>query len=105
MAPLASASDDEDEEQDDAIVNYVLALEYLQASFYTEAENLGALQAPFSEQARVVGSHERAHVVALRNVLGAAAIKSPTFDFHGVTEDQQAFLRTAVAFEDLSVAA
>jgi len=105
--PDASArgGDDEDDEQDDAIVNYVLALEYLQAAFYTEAERLGALRGAFAEQARVVGAHERAHVVALRKVLGSSAIKSPAFDFHGVTENQDAFRRTAVAFEDLSVAA
>ena len=32
-------------------------------------------------------------------------MKRPTFDFQGVTEEQQAFLKTAVAFEDLAVAA
>lgn len=105
-APAAAASDDDDDdEQDDAIINYVLALEYLQAAFYTEAERFGALHGAFADQARVVGAHERAHVVALRKVLGSSAIKSPSFDFHGVTENQDAFRRTAVAFEDLSVAA
>jgi len=106
-APPARAGGDDrdDDKQDDAIINYVLALEYLQAAFYTEAERLGALHGAFADQARVVGAHERAHVVALRKVLGSTAIKSPSFDFHGVTEDQDAFRRTAVAFEDLSVAA
>jgi Ferritin-like domain len=102
-APAAGASSDD--EQDDAIVNYVLGLEFLQASFYTDAERLGALHGPFAQQARVVGAHERAHVVALRKVLGSSAMKQPSFDFHGVTENQTAFRRTAVAFEDLSVAA
>ena len=101
----AAAGASGDDEQDDAIINYVLGLEYLQASFYTEAERLGALHEPFARQAHVVGAHERAHVAALRKVLGAAAMKLPTFDFQGVTEDQDAFRRTAVAFEDLSVAA
>ena len=32
-------------------------------------------------------------------------MKRPAFDFQGVTEEQQAFLKTAVAFEDLAVAA
>ena len=106
-APAADASGDEhdDDKQDDAIVNYVLALEYLQAAFYTEAERFGALHGAFADQAHVVGAHERAHVVALRKVLGSSAMNSPSFDFHGVTEDQDAFRRTAVAFEDLSVAA
>jgi Ferritin-like domain len=91
--------------QDTNILNYALGLEYLQASFYTEAERLGALHGALAEQARIVGAHERAHVAAFRKVLGAAAMKRPTFDFRGVTQDPDGFRRTAVAFEDLAVAA
>jgi hypothetical protein len=91
--------------RDRAILNYALALEYLQAAFYTEAERLDSLSGPFREQARVVGAHERAHVAALQDLLGSAAIKQPRFNFRGVTEDQAQFRRTAVAFEDLGVAA
>ncbi len=90
---------------DTAILNYALGLEYLQAAFYTEAERLGALHGPLATQARVVGGHERAHVAAFRKVLGTLAMKSPTFSFQGVTQDPSAFRRTAVAFEDLAVAA
>ena len=32
-------------------------------------------------------------------------MKRPTFDFQGTTEQQHPFLKTAVAFEDLAVAA
>ena len=87
------------------ILNYALTLEYLQAAFYTEAERLGALKGDFRRQARIVGAHERAHVTALRDVLGRRAVNRPKFDFRGVTEDQVAFRRTAVAFEDLGTAA
>ncbi len=90
---------------DQSILNYALGLEYIQADFYTEAERLGALKGALAEQARVVGAHERAHVAAFQAVLGRAAIKKPTFNFHGVTESPDAFRRTAVAFEDLAVAA
>jgi hypothetical protein len=90
---------------DAAILNFALALEYLQASFYTEAERVGALRGALAEQARVVGSHERAHVAAFRAVLGHAAIKEPHFDFHGVTDSAKSFRATAVAFEDLAVGA
>lgn len=90
---------------DKSILNYALLLEYLQADFYTEAERLRALSGATARQARVVGAHERAHVTALRDVLGRDAVRKPTFNFRGVTEDQAAFRRTAVAFEDLSVAA
>lgn len=53
----------------------------------------------------MVGGHERAHVEALRQVLGANAAPSPFFNFGGATESPDAFRRTAVAFEDLAVAA
>lgn len=90
---------------DFAILDYALLLEELQAAFYSEAERAGALTGPLARQARVVGAHERAHVAALRRVLGSRASRQPAFDFRGVTEQPDAFRRTAVAFEDLAVAA
>jgi len=90
---------------DEDILNYALSLEYLQAAFYTEAERVGALSGRLAEQARVVGSHERAHVEALQSLLGGRAIKRPRFDFQGVTENPAQFRQTAVAFEDLGTAA
>ncbi len=90
---------------DKSILNYALVLEYLQADFYSEAERLKTLKGQTARQARVVGAHERSHVKALRGVLGRDAVKRPSFNFRGVTESPGAFRRTAVAFEDLSVAA
>ena len=90
---------------DVAILNYALTLEYLQSAFYTEAERFKALKGDPERAARVVGAVERAHVQAFRDVLGAKAVKKPSFDFQGTTEDPDAFLKTAVAFEDLAVAA
>jgi hypothetical protein len=90
---------------DVGILNYALVLEYLQASFYTEAERSGALRGKTAEAARVVGAVERAHVKAFRKLLGTQAAKRPLFDFQGTTEEQRAFLKTAVALEDLAVAA
>ena len=52
-----------------------------------------------------MGAVERAHVDAFLDLLGKKAIKRPRFDFQGVTEDKRDFLKTAVAFEDLAVAA
>ena len=53
----------------------------------------------------MVGAHERGHVTALRDVLGSKAAKRGHYDFRGATEDADRFRRTAVAFEDLAVAA
>jgi Ferritin-like domain len=101
VAPAASAQS----KSDVAILNYALTLEYVQAAFYTEAEQAGALRGKAARAASVVGPVERAHVDAFRKALGSAAVKRPTFNFQGVTEDQGKFLETAVAFEDLAVAA
>jgi Ferritin-like domain len=90
---------------DVSILNYALVLEYLQASFYTEAERSGALIGKTAQAARIVGAAERAHVEAFRELLGSRAVKRPAFNFQGVTEQQKQFLKTAVAFEDLAVAA
>jgi hypothetical protein len=90
---------------DVAILNYALTLEYLQAAFYTETERLGAIRGNLQPIPRQLGAVERAHVAAIKQALGRAAVKRPAFDFHGVTEDERKFLKTAVAFEDLAVAA
>jgi hypothetical protein len=102
----ASKRDQAKRAKDDvAILNYALVLEYLQAAFYTEAERIGRLHGPLREQARIVGSHERAHVKAFQQTLGRAAVKSPSFNFRGVTDNPKSFRATAVAFEDLAVGA
>jgi hypothetical protein len=90
-----------------AILNYGLGFEYLQATFYTEAERIGTI-ARMDERretwARTLGAHERAHVAILKQVLGAKAVKKPSFNFGGVTETEDGFVKTAVAMEDLTVA-
>jgi Ferritin-like domain len=102
-APAAAATPVTDVD----ILNFGLRFERLQATFYTEAENLGtvaAMAAPKQRWARVLGAHERAHVQIIKKILGRKAGKRPFFDFHGVTESDDGFTRTAVAMEDLTVA-
>ena len=58
-----------------------------------------------ADAATRLGSVERAHVAAFKDLLGRKAVKRPAFNFRGTTEARRAFLKTAVAFEDLAVAA
>jgi hypothetical protein len=90
--------------RDISILRFDLVLEYLQSGLYTEAERLAALKPETLAWARVVGAHERAHAQAIKNLLGSKAVKSPTFDYRGVTEDEDAFIKTAVSFEELTAA-
>jgi hypothetical protein len=91
--------------RDVAILNFALTLEYLEAAFYTEAVEMRVLDGELLRFARVVGRHERAHVQALRQALGRAAVARPRFNFRGTTEDAGAFAATAQVLEDTGVAA
>lgn len=91
-------------ENDTRILRFDLQLEYLQATMYSQALRLGHLRSAVRDAARVVGAHEWAHARALKTILGRRAVRPGFFDYHGVTEDERAFLRTAVAFEDLTAA-
>jgi hypothetical protein len=103
-APSAAAAAQVD---DTAILNFGLRFERLQATFYTEAEEVGTIagmRARKQEWARTLGAHERAHVKILRQVLAGKAEGRPTFDFGENTQTDDGFTKTAVAFEDLTVA-
>ncbi len=89
---------------DIAILQFDLTLEYLQAAMYSEAERLRQLKPRTLDWATVVGANERGHVKAIRGLLGRDTVKSPKFNFRGVTEDDRVFTETAVAFEDLTAA-
>ena len=67
-----------------AVLNFALTLEYLEAEFYTNiVGSPGYLTAPAAAQAALtkIRDDENKHVLFLKSVLGAAAVAKPTFDF------------------------
>jgi hypothetical protein len=91
--------------QDARILNLVLLLEYVEASFYADARAKGALSGELRTFATVVGSHEQQHVAFLKKALGNSARKAPSLRFGKATTDPDAFVAAAVQLEDTSVAA
>lgn len=88
------------------ILNFDLVFEYLQSSFYLGAvrdRTVAQMRPEKQRWAHVLGRHELAHVAILKQVLGKGAVGKPFFNFRGVTENEAAFTRTAVAMEDLTV--
>jgi hypothetical protein len=92
---------------DVAILQFGLRFERLQATFYTQADEIGTIgRMPDAKQrwAHTLGAHERAHVKIIKQVLGRNVEPSPFFDFGDAIETDAGFTRTAVAMEDLTVA-
>ena len=90
---------------DVAILNFALTLEYLEAAFYAEAVSKGRFAGKVGKFAKIVSSHENAHVAFLKGALGSAAVKKPMFNFKGTTTDKAKFMATAQVLEDTGVAA
>jgi len=107
LGALSAPADAVAQVTDLRILNFGLRFERLQATFYTEAEDVGTIERMPAEKqrwARVLGAHERAHVRILKEVLGRKAERRPFFDFGDATGSDAEFTRTAVAMEDLTVA-
>ena len=102
FAALASSS--ATHSGDVAVLNFALAFEELQASFYAHALRSLSLSGEWLQFARVVGGHERDHVAFLRQTLGSAANPAPRFQLTSEPADLHEFQRVAVALEDVGVA-
>ncbi len=86
------------------VLNFALAFEELQASFYSRTLRTGKLAAKWLQYAQVVGEHERAHVTFLRRQLAAAANPAPAFQLTPAALEAARFPEIAIALEDAGVA-
>lgn len=91
--------------RDVEILNYALLLGELQAAFYRQALRRASLRGELREFATVAGAHKREHVEVLRQALGTSARTIPRFAFGDALSTPQQFAATAIAIEELGVAA
>jgi rubrerythrin len=92
---------------DTDIVNFALTLEYLEAAFYKEAAKIDRLSDEAKELIDTFGETEQQHVDTLTGIVkqrGGKPAKVPGVDF-GDLSTEGAFLKLAVAFEDVGVSA
>lgn len=87
------------------MLNFALALEYMQSAFYERAARSGILKGELADFVAVVRRHERRHVAYLKSILGARARAAPSFSFGDALRDPDSFAAAAVRLEDLGVAA
>ena len=91
--------------QDIRILNFLLLLEHASDRFYSAAEAAGALGGELATFAQVVGAHERRHIEALRDELGADARQAPEVQTGDAVKSEAAFTAAALTLEETVAAA
>ncbi len=91
---------------DIGILNFALTLEYLESTFYKEAQQKVKLSGDTKSLAKLIGGDEDEHVAALTMAIkgtGGKPVTSPQFSFP--FSDEAGFLKLAQTFEDTGVGA
>ena len=106
VAPFVSDALGAGAADDGQVLSFALGLEQLESAFYKAANARAGLSGQAATLAKSFGSHEDQHVKAITQLitqLGGKPAAAPKAKF-GLS-DQASFLRLAVTFEDLGVAA
>jgi len=93
---------------DAEIVNFALTLEYLEATYYTQALERVDLGGEARALTQELADNESQHVQTLRALsrqLGTSPVDRPRLDFGDAYASQEAFLKLANTFEDTGVSA
>ena len=90
---------------DARVLAFVLVVEHVERAFYREALRRARLTGEVREFAETAAGHEEEHVRFLESALGSRARNPPRMRFGAATRNRERFVDTAVALEDLAVAA
>jgi serine-rich repeat adhesion-like glycoprotein len=88
------------------ILNFALTLEYLESTFYKEAQSRAKAKGDLKSLIALIGKDEDQHVEALAGTikkLGGKPVAEPKFNFD--YSDTAGFLKLAQTFEDTGVSA
>lgn len=91
---------------DVGILNFALTLEYLESTFYKEAQRKVKLSGDTRRLAKLIGGDEDQHVAALTMAIkgaGGKPVRAPRFSFP--FSDEAGFLKLAQTLEDTGVGA
>jgi len=108
LGAFAVAQDDGGGLSDITILNFALALEFLERDFYAEALEEAGLEGEMQTYAETLQEHEAAHVDTISSTiekLGGTPVSKPTFDFKDTTSSADSFLETSIQLEETGVSA
>ena len=108
LGAFAVAQDDGGGLSDITILNFALALEFLERDFYAEALEEAGLEGEMQTYAETLQEHEAAHVDTITSTiekLGGTPVSKPTFDFKDTTSSADSFLETSIQLEETGVSA
>lgn len=95
-------------DNDLAILNYALTLEYLEAAAYKAVNDAGVLTGRAATYFKAFGQHEADHVAALLATipkLGGTPVAIPAFNFSGVPSNPTEIVKFFQMVEDIGVSA